>query len=155
MNTYFYIIYHILLGPVLWALSNASLIVRICPVVHEILASGDFTVTDDLISRLFVVAFVHLVYMQIALIWGFTAQLSLWKLVHWLWRYKLNKVCDRGPPHKPFFIAINNQRQVIIGPNKKLVVTYVVGELEVLVWFMETWILKMGYCYNWYLEDAT
>ena len=30
----------------------------------------------------------------IALIWGFPVQLSLWKSVHWLWRYKLNKVCD-------------------------------------------------------------
>jgi len=38
-----------------------------------------------------------------------------------------------GPLHKPFFIAINNQRQVIIGPNKKTVATYVVEELEVLV----------------------
>ena len=38
-----------------------------------------------------------------------------------------------GPPYKPFFIAINNQGQVIIGPNKKMVVTYVVGELEVLI----------------------
>jgi len=38
-----------------------------------------------------------------------------------------------GPLHEPFFIAINVQGQVIIGPNKKLVATYVVGELEVLV----------------------
>jgi len=35
--------------------------------------------------------------------------------------------------HKPFFIAIDNQGQAIIGPNKKTVATYVVGELEVLV----------------------
>jgi len=34
------------------------------------------------------------------------------------------------PPHKPYFIAIDNQGQVIIGPNKKIVATYVVGELE-------------------------
>jgi len=46
-------------------------------VFHEILANKDFTVTDDLISWLFVVAFVHPAYVQIALIWGFTAQLSL------------------------------------------------------------------------------
>jgi len=37
------------------------------------------------------------------------------------------------PPHKPYFIAIDNQGQVIIGPNKKIVATYVVGELEVLI----------------------
>ena len=47
---------------------------QICLVVHEILANKDFTVTDDLISQSFVVAFVHSTYMQIALIWGFTCQ---------------------------------------------------------------------------------
>jgi len=50
---------------------------QICQAVHEILANEDFTVTDDLISQLFVVALVHPIYMQITLIWGFTAQLSL------------------------------------------------------------------------------
>jgi len=55
------------------------LIIQICLVVHdlvvhEILANKDFTVTDDLISQLFVVTFVHPTYMQIALIWGFTCQ---------------------------------------------------------------------------------
>ena len=50
---------------------------EICLVIYEILANEDFTVTDDLISQLFVVAFVHSTYVQIALIWGFTAQLSL------------------------------------------------------------------------------
>jgi len=50
---------------------------QIHPVVHEILANKDFTVTDDLISQLFVVAFVHPIYVQIALIWDFTVQLSL------------------------------------------------------------------------------
>ena len=94
MNTDCYIIYHISLEIIWWVLSNASLIVQICPVVHEILANKDFTVTDDLISQLFVVAFVYPTYVQIALIWGFTVQLSLWKSVHWLWRYKLNEVCD-------------------------------------------------------------
>jgi len=34
-----------------------------------------------------------------------------------------------GPPHKPYFITINNQEQPIIGPNKKIVATYIVGEL--------------------------
>jgi len=38
-----------------------------------------------------------------------------------------------GQPHEPYFIAINNREQVIIGPSKKTVVTYVVGELEVLI----------------------
>ena len=38
-----------------------------------------------------------------------------------------------GPPHKPYFIAIDNRDQVIIGPSKKIVTTHVVGELEVLV----------------------
>ena len=38
-----------------------------------------------------------------------------------------------GPPHELFFIAIDNQEQVIIGPNKKTVAMYVVGELEVLI----------------------
>ena len=38
-----------------------------------------------------------------------------------------------GPPHEPYFIAINSRDQVIIGPNKKTVAMYVVGELEVLV----------------------
>jgi len=38
-----------------------------------------------------------------------------------------------GPPHEPYFIAINNREQVIIGPSKKTVATYVVGELEVLI----------------------
>ena len=38
-----------------------------------------------------------------------------------------------GPPHEPYFIAINNKDQVIIGSSKKIVATHVVGELEVLV----------------------
>ena len=95
MNTYCYVIYHILLKMVWWALSNTSLIMWICLVIHEILANKDFTVTNNMISQLFVVAFVHTTYVQIALIWDFIAQLSLWKLVYWLWRYKLNKVCDK------------------------------------------------------------
>jgi len=43
------------------------------------------------------------------------------------------KIFQEGPPHEPFFIAINNWGQVIIGPNKKTVAVYMVGELEVLV----------------------
>ena len=38
-----------------------------------------------------------------------------------------------GPPHKSYFIAINNQGQVIIGLNKKTVTMYVVGELKMLI----------------------
>jgi len=39
------------------------LIVQICPAIYEILANEAFTVTDGLISWLFVVAFVHSTYM--------------------------------------------------------------------------------------------
>jgi len=45
--------------------------------IHEILADKAFTATDVLISQSFVVAFVHLTYVWIALIWGFPAQLGL------------------------------------------------------------------------------
>ena len=38
-----------------------------------------------------------------------------------------------GPPHEPYFIAIDNKDQVIIGPSKKVVAMHVVGELEILV----------------------
>ena len=62
-------------------------------------------------------------------------------------RYMIN-MFQEGPFYELFFIAINNWGQVIIDPNKKTVVIYVVGELEVLVWFMKTWMLKTRYCYN-------
>ena len=93
-NTCRFETHHISLGTDRWALSNASSIVWIRSAVHEILADKAFTATDGLISQSFVVAFVHPTYVWMALIWGFPAQLSLWKLVHWLWRYKLNEVCD-------------------------------------------------------------
>jgi len=32
-------------------------------------------------------------------------------------------------PHKPYFITINNRKQVIIGPNKRTAAMYVVEEL--------------------------
>ena len=38
-----------------------------------------------------------------------------------------------GPLHEPYFIAIDNREQVIIGPSKKIVAMHVVGELEVLI----------------------
>jgi len=94
MNTDPYIMYNILLETIWWALSNTSSIVWIHLAVHEIISKKTFTVTDGLISQFFVVAFVHSIYVQIALIWGFPVQLSLWKSVYWLWKYKLNEVCD-------------------------------------------------------------
>ena len=93
-NTCRFEMHHILLETDWWALPNASSIVWIRSAVHEILADEAFTATDGLISQSFVVSFVHPAYVRIALIWGFPAQLSLWKSVHWLWRYKLNEVCD-------------------------------------------------------------
>jgi len=42
-------------------------------------------------------------------------------------------IFQRGPLYKLFFIAIDNQGQVIIGFNKKTVTTYVVGKLEILI----------------------
>ena len=50
---------------------------RIHLAIHEILADKAFIATDGLISQSFVVAFVHLTHMRIALIRGFPAQLSL------------------------------------------------------------------------------
>ena len=94
-NTCHFEMHHISLETDWWALPNASLIVWIRSAVHEILADKAFTATDVLISQLFVVAFVPPAYVRIALIWGFPVQLSLWKSVHWLWRYKLNEVCDK------------------------------------------------------------
>ena len=41
---------------------------QICLAIHKILADEAFTATDSLISQLFVVAFVHPTYVQIALI---------------------------------------------------------------------------------------
>ena len=40
---------------------------------------------------------------------------------------------QEGPPHEPYFIAINNQGEALIGPNKKIVTIHVVGKLEVLI----------------------
>ena len=94
-NTCRFETHHISLETDWWALPNASSIVKIRSAVHEILADEAFIATDGLISQSFVVAFVHPAYVRIALIWGFPVQLSLWKSVHWLWRYKLNEVCDR------------------------------------------------------------
>jgi len=35
---------------------------QIHPVIHEILANKDFIVSDNLISQLFVIAFLHSIY---------------------------------------------------------------------------------------------
>ena len=93
-NTYHFEMYHILLETDWWTLSNASLIMWIHLAIHEILADKAFTATDGLISQSFVVTLVPPTYVRIALIWSFPAQLSLWKSDYWLWRYKLNEVCD-------------------------------------------------------------
>ena len=50
---------------------------RISSAIHEILADEAFIAADGLISWSFVVAFIHPTYVRIALIWGFTVQLSL------------------------------------------------------------------------------
>ena len=42
------------------------------------------------------------------------------------------KIFQGGPPHKPYFVAIDNLQQIIIGPSKKIVTTHVIGELEVI-----------------------
>ena len=38
-----------------------------------------------------------------------------------------------GSLHEPYFTAIDNQGQAIIGPTKKIVATHVVRELKVLI----------------------
>ena len=47
-------------------------------------------------------------------------------------RYQI-PMFQEGPPHEPYFIAINNMEQIIIHPSKKIVATHVVGELVVMV----------------------
>ena len=37
-----------------------------------------------------------------------------------------------GPPHESYFIALTLKRQIIIGPTKKMVTSYVVGDLALL-----------------------
>ena len=49
------------------------------------------------------------------------------------WNGYLIKMYQGGPPYELFFIAIDCQGQVIIGPNKKIVAIHVSVELEVLV----------------------
>jgi len=47
-------------------------------------------------------------------------------------RYQI-PIYQGGPPHEPYFIAIDNRDQVIISTSKKIVATHMVGELEVFV----------------------
>ena len=42
---------------------------------------------------------------------------------------------QEGSPYEPYFIAVNNWGQAVIGPTKKIVATHVIGELKVLIWF--------------------
>ena len=37
------------------------------------------------------------------------------------------------PSYESYFITINNHKQAIIGPDKKIVAIYIIGELEVLI----------------------
>ena len=43
------------------------------------------------------------------------------------------KMFQGGPPHEPYFIAIGNIEQIIVGPSKKIVATHVIRELVVMV----------------------
>ena len=43
-----------------------------------------------------------------------------------------------GLPHKPYFIVLMLQGQIVIGPTKEMVASYVVGDLALLDQFMET-----------------
>ena len=47
-------------------------------------------------------------------------------------RYQI-PIFQGGPLHEPYFIAIDNREQIIIGPSKKIVATYVVEKLEILI----------------------
>ena len=48
------------------------------------------------------------------------------------------KMYTGGPPYEPYFIVLTLWGQVIIGPTKKLVATYMVGDLALLDYFMRT-----------------
>jgi len=50
-----------------------------------------------------------------------------------LWNGHLIPMYQGRPLHELYFIAIDNWGLAIIGPNKKIVATYIVGELEVLI----------------------
>ena len=83
-----------------------------------------------------------------ALIWGFPVQLSLWKLVYWLWRYKLNKVCDTeilSQPHKFLFPQVFNQN-----PNATMLDSYLfffslLQYYKLLLLLVFSWLLTYFY----------
>ena len=88
MNIYCYEIYHISSKMVWWALSNASSIMWICLAIYEIIANKTFTVTDSLISQLFVVAFVYPTCMdsvicQVYPCWRYISVVTLYPLPLW------------------------------------------------------------------------
>ena len=39
---------------------------------------------------------------------------------------------QEGPSHESYFITVDMERRVIIGSNKKIVATYIIGELALL-----------------------
>jgi len=43
-------------------------------------------------------------------------------------------MCIGGLPHKLYFITLTLQEKIIIGPTKKIVTSYVVGDLALLLW---------------------
>ena len=82
------------------------------------------------------------------------ALVDTWHNTKTTWNRYPIKMYQEGPLHKLFFITINCWGQVIIGPNKKVVATYMSGELEVLVWFIGIWKLKREYCYDRFLLET-
>ena len=67
------------------------------------------------------------------------------------WNEFLISIYHGGPSHEPYDIAVDIKGWAIMGSNKKIVATYVIGELVLLDWFMGIWKLKNEYCYNWCL----
>jgi len=47
-------------------------------------------------------------------------------------RYQIS-MFQGGPLHKPYFIAISNIEQIIIGPSKNIVAIHIMEELVVMV----------------------
>jgi len=68
-----------------------------------------------------------------------------------LWNVFPISMYQEGPSHESYFITVDMERRVIIGSNKKIVATYIIGELALLDWFIGSWKLKKRYYYDWYL----
>ena len=155
-NTYHFETHHISLETDWWALPNASSIVQIRSAIHEILADKAFIATNGLISQLFVVAFVHSAYVRIVLIWGFPVQLGLWKSVHWLWRYKLNEVCDNTITKLAIFLAsllkIDSLAISVLNPvlDLEITVSFIFYSITTNTSiYIYTTIICLFYCLNW------